>query len=64
MYSTLWLQSSFASRMSHSCTPNCQTAVMSSGGRLTIAMYTLRHIEVRPCRPRPVMPAIIFGLMA
>ena len=40
------LQSSFASRMSHSCTPNCQTIVVSAEGRLTIVMYALRHIEV------------------
>ena len=33
-----------ASRMSHSCTPNCQAVVMACGGRLTIAMYTLRHV--------------------
>lgn len=34
----------FASRMSHSCTPNCQAVVMACGGRLTIALYTLRHV--------------------
>ncbi|CAL8467814.1 g7352 [Coccomyxa elongata] len=34
----------FASRMSHSCTPNCQAVVMACGGRLTIAVYTLRHV--------------------
>lgn len=34
----------FASRMSHSCTPNCQAVVMSCGGKLTIAVYTLRGI--------------------
>ncbi|EFN57451.1 hypothetical protein CHLNCDRAFT_142939 [Chlorella variabilis] len=32
-----------ASRMSHSCTPNCQAIVMACGGRLTIALYTLRE---------------------
>jgi hypothetical protein len=30
--------------MSHSCTPNCQAVVMACGGRLTIAVYTLRHV--------------------
>lgn len=34
-----------ASRMSHSCTPNCQAIVMASGGRLTIALYTLRAVH-------------------
>ncbi|KAK9830947.1 hypothetical protein WJX81_000882 [Elliptochloris bilobata] len=34
----------FASRMSHSCTPNCQAVVMACDGRLTIAVYTLRHV--------------------
>lgn len=38
-------QGAFASRMSHSCTPNCQAVVMSCGGRLTIAVYTLRHVH-------------------
>ncbi|KXZ45516.1 hypothetical protein GPECTOR_53g102 [Gonium pectorale] len=36
---------SFASRMSHSCTPNCAAVVVSVNGRLTIAMYTKRRIE-------------------
>ena len=35
----------FASRMSHSCTPNCQAITMACGGRLTIALYTLRHVH-------------------
>lgn len=39
------LQGAFASRMSHSCTPNCQAVVMTSRSRLTIAVYTLRHIQ-------------------
>jgi len=34
-----------ASRMSHSCMPNCQAVVMSCNGRLTIAVYTLRHVH-------------------
>jgi hypothetical protein len=38
-------QGAFASRMSHSCTPNCQAVVMACGGRLTIAVYTLRHVH-------------------
>ncbi|GIL69137.1 hypothetical protein Vretifemale_124 [Volvox reticuliferus] len=36
---------SFASRMSHSCTPNCAAVVVSVNGRLTIAMYAKRRIE-------------------
>ena len=39
------MQGSFASRMSHSCTPNCQAIPMRAGNRLTIALYTLRHIN-------------------
>lgn len=31
--------------MSHSCTPNCQAVIMACGGRLTIALYTLRHVH-------------------
>lgn len=38
-------QGAFASRMSHSCTPNCQAVIMACGGRLTIALYTLRHVH-------------------
>ena len=38
-------QGAFASRMSHSCTPNCQAIIMACGGRLTIALYTLRHVH-------------------
>ena len=34
----------FASRMSHSCDPNCQVTVLSVDGRLTIAMYTTRAV--------------------
>lgn len=37
-------QGSFASRMSHSCTPNCAAVVVACNQRLTIAMYALRHI--------------------
>jgi hypothetical protein len=37
-------QGAFPSRMSHSCTPNCQAVVMACGGRLTIAVYTLRRV--------------------
>lgn len=40
-----WLQGAFASRMSHSCTPNCQAVVMACAGRLTIAVYTLRYVQ-------------------
>lgn len=39
------VQGAFASRMSHSCTPNCQAIIMACGGRLTIALYTLRHVH-------------------
>lgn len=38
-------QASFCSRMSHSCQPNCQAVVMAAAGRLTVAMYTTRHIQ-------------------
>ena len=38
------LQGAFASRMSHSCTPNCQAVVMAANGKLTIALYTLRQV--------------------
>ena len=34
----------FASRLSHSCAPNCQTVVLAHGGQLTIAQYTTRDI--------------------
>eukprot|EP00210_Caulerpa_lentillifera_P000252 g245.t1 len=34
-----------ASRISHSCSPNCQVVVVSVNGRLTIAMYTMRYIQ-------------------
>eukprot|EP00883_Tetradesmus_obliquus_P002426 jgi/Sobl393_1/12606/SZX60780.1 len=34
----------FASRMSHSCTPNCQAIVVSCGGKLTVALYTIRAV--------------------
>lgn len=34
----------FASRMSHSCSPNCSTVVMSAGGRFVIGMYATRDI--------------------
>ena len=35
----------FASRLSHSCAPNCHTVVVSVGGKLTIAQYATRKIE-------------------
>lgn len=40
-----YCQGAFASRMSHSCTPNCQAVVMASGGKLTIAVYTLSPVQ-------------------
>ena len=38
------VQGNFASRISHSCNPNCQAQVMACGGRLTIALYTTRAV--------------------
>ena len=40
------MQGSFASRISHSCSPNCQAQVMACGGRLTIALYTMRQVSL------------------
>lgn len=45
------LQGTIASRMSHSCTPNCQATVMACDGRLTIAMHTLRQIAEGEAAP-------------
>uniref|UniRef100_A0A061R538 Putative histone-lysine n-methyltransferase atxr3-like isoform x1 n=1 Tax=Tetraselmis sp. GSL018 TaxID=582737 RepID=A0A061R538_9CHLO len=36
---------STASRMSHSCSPNCRASVVATGGRLAVAVYTCRRIE-------------------
>ena len=33
-----------ASRVSHSCTPNCQAEIVSNGGNLSISIYTVRDI--------------------
>ena len=41
---TCMMQGCFASRISHSCSPNCQAQVMACNGRLTIALYTMRHV--------------------
>ena len=41
---TCIVQGCFASRISHSCSPNCQAQVMACNGRLTIALYTMRHV--------------------
>jgi len=38
-------RTSFASRLSHSCDPNCRTVVTSANGRLTLAVYTSRQIN-------------------
>ena len=38
------VQGCFASRISHSCSPNCQAQVMACDGRLMIALYTMRHV--------------------
>eukprot|EP00668_Euglena_longa_P031445 GGOE01040647.1.p1 GENE.GGOE01040647.1~~GGOE01040647.1.p1 ORF type:complete len:963 (+),score=216.69 GGOE01040647.1:35-2923(+) len=38
-------RSSFASRLCHSCDPNCHTIVMSVGGQLTLAVYTSRYVH-------------------
>ena len=46
--SAAWVQGAFASRMSHSCTPNCHAVVMAAAGKLTIALYTLRQVHARP----------------
>jgi len=35
----------FASRMSHSCHPNCNTVLMSSGNEYTIGMYATNNIS-------------------
>jgi hypothetical protein len=35
----------FSSRMSHSCTPNCNTVLMASGGSYTIGMFATKDIE-------------------
>ena len=35
----------FASRLSHSCTPNCQTMCIAVNGRYMIAMHTVRDVH-------------------
>ena len=35
---------SFASRLSHSCEPNCQTVTFTKDGKLTLGMFTVRDI--------------------
>ena len=35
----------FASRMSHSCNPNCNTVLMISGGQYTIGMFAMKDIS-------------------
>ena len=35
----------FTSRMSHSCNPNCQTALMISDNKYSISMYAVKRIE-------------------
>lgn len=48
-YDVLWVdgmhRGNYASLLSHSCDPNCSTAVVASGGRFTIALYTLRRVR-------------------
>ena len=48
-YDTLFVEAAhrctFASRLSHSCDPNCHTVNVSVGGKLTIAQYTTRRVE-------------------
>mmetsp|Transcript_15545 Transcript_15545/g.28200 ORF Transcript_15545/g.28200 Transcript_15545/m.28200 type:complete len:677 (+) Transcript_15545:2248-4278(+) len=39
------VKGSFASRLSHSCNPNCGTVVTVSDGKYTIGMYALADIE-------------------
>eukprot|EP00803_Ostreobium_quekettii_P008883 evm.model.scf_335EXC.9 EVM.evm.TU.scf_335EXC.9 scf_335EXC:53090-63556(+) len=36
----------FASRLCHSCSPNCRTISMTAGGKISNGMFTLRHINV------------------
>lgn len=40
------MKGSMASRMSHSCDPNCQATLVSCKNRLTIAVYTVRDVKV------------------
>ncbi|CAG9336216.1 unnamed protein product [Blepharisma stoltei] len=39
------LKGNFASRLSHSCNPNCGTVTMISGGKYTVGMYALKNIS-------------------
>ncbi|KAK9818057.1 hypothetical protein WJX72_006388 [[Myrmecia] bisecta] len=39
-------KASFASRLSHSCTPNCHTMSLAVDGRLTIGIFTSRDVAV------------------
>jgi len=48
-YDVLFVEASnkagFASRLSHSCEPNCHVICQSDGEKLTLAMYTNRHVR-------------------
>ena len=58
------LQGGFASRMSHSCTPNCHAVVMAAAGKLTIALYTLRQVGSRASRIRAAALLLVALLLA
>ncbi|KDD72435.1 hypothetical protein H632_c3349p0, partial [Helicosporidium sp. ATCC 50920] len=38
-------KATFASRVSHSCAPNCAASVVACTGRLTIALHTVREVK-------------------
>mmetsp|Transcript_26094 Transcript_26094/g.85738 ORF Transcript_26094/g.85738 Transcript_26094/m.85738 type:complete len:1200 (+) Transcript_26094:70-3669(+) len=48
-YDTLFVEAAYkttiASRLSHSCTPNCQTVVVVKNGKLCIWMVTTKRVE-------------------
>ena len=48
-YDTLFVEAAhrctFASRLSHSCAPNCHTVTVAVGGKLTLAQYTTRRVK-------------------
>jgi len=38
-------EGTIASRLCHSCEPNCKTAVVSHGGKLRVALHTFKRVE-------------------
>lgn len=38
-------EGTIASRLCHSCEPNCSTAVVSHGGKLRVALHTIKRVE-------------------